>query len=194
MTIALYGRCSTRDQSTRHQIDSLRAYASAKGVEAIEFIDEGQSGVKDSRPALNELLRAARRGEIDTVVCTKLDRLARSTRHLCALSEEFEALGVALVILDQAIDTKTPTGKLLFGVLAAIAEFERDLIVDRVRSGMAAARKSGKRIGRPPALDASARDRARHMRDEGASLRAIGKALNVSHATVRSCLAAEANV
>jgi resolvase-like protein len=109
----------------------LAPHSAARGWSALEFVDHGVSGAKASRPALDALLAAARSRKVDILACTKLDRLARSTHHLVTLGKELEALGVDLVVLDQTIDTTTPSGRLLFHVLAAIAEFERDLIRER---------------------------------------------------------------
>jgi DNA invertase Pin-like site-specific DNA recombinase len=125
--IGLYARVSTQEQATEPQLDVLRSYANRRGEAAREFIDHGFSGRRDQRPALDELMAAVRKREIKTVVVAKLDRLARSVRHLTNLVGELEALGADLVVTDQGIDTATPTGKLLFHVLAAIGEFERDL-------------------------------------------------------------------
>jgi len=123
--------------------------ASARGWSLTEFVDHGVSGAKGKRPQLDALLADVRRRKFDLIVVTKLDRLARSTRHLVTLAGELEALGVDLVVLDQAIDTTTPSGRLLFHVLAAIAEFERDLIRDRVMAGLRRAKAQGRQLGRP---------------------------------------------
>ncbi len=187
--IALYARCSTAEQHPDAQLHELRDYARRRGAEAIEYVDRAESGAKDRRPGLDRLVAAARRRRIDAIACTKLDRLARSVRHLTALAAELEALGVDIVVLDQAIDTGTPTGRLLFHVLGAIAEFERDLCRERTRAGLAAARRRGKQLGRPRALDAAAAERARDLRHHGASVREVARALGVSlgtaHAAVR---------
>ncbi len=119
------------------------------------------------------------------MVCTKLDRLARSVRHLTELAAELEALGVALVVLDQDINTATPAGRLLFNVLGSIAEFERDLIRERVSAGMAAAKKRGVPLGRPVVLDAKRIARARRLRGSGHSVRAIATKLGVGSSTVQ---------
>ena len=132
---ALYGRVSTGGQSTESQLHALRRYAEARGWHIQEFVDLGVSGAKERRPALDRLVKAARARQIDVVAVTKLDRLARSTHHLVSLGRELAALGVDLVVLDQQIDTTTPSGRLLFHVLAAIAEFERDLIRERTLAG-----------------------------------------------------------
>jgi len=143
--LALYARVSTTDQTTEPQLHTLRSYAERRGSEAVEFIDHAVSGTKDRRPGLDRMLAAAKRREVSAVVCTKLDRIARSVRHLTTLAAELEALDVALVVLDQAIDTATPSGRLPFNVLGSIAEFERDLIVERTQAGLAAAKRRGVR-------------------------------------------------
>ncbi len=146
---ALYARVSTAEQTPENQLVALRGFASARGWSLTEFVDHGVSGAKGKRPQLDALLADVRRRKFDLIVVTKLDRLARSTRHLVTLAGELEALGVDLVVLDQAIDTTTPSGRLLFHVLAAIAEFERDLIRDRVMAGLRRAKAQGRQLGRP---------------------------------------------
>ena len=151
MRLATYSRVSTSDQTVAPQQDALQSYAAARGLEIVqEFVDHGISGSKDRRPALDEMMVQAKRREFDAVAVVKLDRLARSTRHLTQLAAELEALGVDLIVVDQGIDTSTPAGRLLFNMLAAIGEFELDLIRERTRAGLRAARKRGKRLGRPP--------------------------------------------
>src|SRR2546423_4757007 len=121
---AVYARVSTSDQTPENQLAALRAFVGARGWQTTEYVDHGVSGAKERRPALDALLATARSRKVDVVVCVKLDRLARSTHHLVTLVKELEVLGVDLVVLDQAIDTTTPSGRLLFHMLAAIAEFE----------------------------------------------------------------------
>ena len=188
--IALYARVSTAGQHPAVQLRQLHRYAKDRGVEAREFVDHGVSGARDSRPALDAMLQAARRREVSAVVVVKLDRLARSVRHLCNLAAEFEALGVGLVVLDMAADTSTPMGRLLFTMLAGVAEFERELICERTRAGMEHARRQGKQIGRPRVMGAKEVARARRMREAGRSLRHIGEMLGCSHATVLKSLRA----
>lgn len=182
--VALYARVSTADQRTDAQLADLRAYAKRRRLRAVEYVDEGVSGARDRRPALDDLLAAVRRREVDAVICVKLDRLARSVRHLTALAGELEALGVDLVVLDQAIDTGTPAGRLLFNVLGSIAEFERDLIAERTRAGLAAARRRGRHPGRPRALDDRQRARIQRLRASGHSIRAIAEKLGLSKSVV----------
>ena len=149
MRVAIYARVSTSEQTVDPQLDALRAYASARQLEIVgEYIDEGVSGAKDRRPALDELMTKAKRRCFDALAVVKLDRLARSVRHLTQMAAELEALCIDLIVVDQGIDTSTPSGRLLFNVLGSIAEFERDLIRERTRAGLRAARKRGKRLGR----------------------------------------------
>ena len=172
------------DQHPEAQLGELRAYAERRGVKADEFIDHGVSGAKDQRPELNAMLAAVRRRDVSAVVVVKLDRLARSLRHLTQLAGEFESVGVDLIVLDQAIDTSSPAGRLLFVMLAAISEFELDLIRERTRSGLAAARRRGKVFGRPRALDEDKRRRLKRMWFGGKSQRHIAKTLGASKGTV----------
>jgi DNA invertase Pin-like site-specific DNA recombinase len=129
------------------------------------------------------MLRAARSRKIDVIAVTKLDRLARSTHQLVSLGRELQALSVDLVVLDQSIDTTTPSGRLLFHVLAAIAEFERDLIRDRVVAGMKRARAQGRRIGRPRVHRVDA-DQAGELLASGLGLRAVARQLGVHPSAV----------
>jgi DNA invertase Pin-like site-specific DNA recombinase len=137
---------------------------------------------------VDALLTAARARRLDVVLTTKLDRLARSTRHLVDLAAELEALGVDLVVTDQAIDTTTPAGRLLFHVLAAIAEFEHDLIRERVVAGIRRARAQGRHVGRPAKyrVDPAA---ARALLADGTSLRGTARRLGVHPSAVRRALA-----
>src|SRR5687767_4265263 len=148
---AIYARVSTLEQTTENQLAEVRRYVQARGWEIKEYVDEGVSGAKDRRPALDELLRDAKRRRFDVVVCWRLDRLGRNLKHLITLLEELQALGVAFVSLAEGIDATTPAGKLQMHILGAIAEFERARIRERVLAGLARARTQGKRLGRPKA-------------------------------------------
>jgi DNA invertase Pin-like site-specific DNA recombinase len=180
--VGLYCRVSTTGQTAENQLLALRAFATARGWVITEFVDAGVSGAKEKRPGLDALLAAARARKVDVVACVKLDRLARSVSHLVALAKELEVLGVDLVVLDQAIDTTTPSGRLLFHVLASISEFERDLIRDRVLAGLKRAKAQGVRLGRPRAAVDTLR--ARGMLAEGKSLRQVARVLHVARATL----------
>jgi DNA invertase Pin-like site-specific DNA recombinase len=184
--VATYSRVSTLSQTADNQLLALRAFSAARGWIVTEFTDQGQSGAKEKRPQLDAMLAAVRARKVDVVACVKLDRLARSVHHLVAMVREFEALGVDLIVLDQSIDTTTPSGRLLFHVLAAISEFERDLIRDRVLAGLARARAQGKRLGRPRApVDLG---RVVQMRAAGVSVRGVARALKISPMSVTCAL------
>jgi DNA invertase Pin-like site-specific DNA recombinase len=191
-TAALYARVSTTEQTPENQLVALRAFAAARGWHTVEHVDHGISGAKERRPALDALMTAARKRKIDVIACVRLDRLARSTHHLLTMARELEALGVDLVATDQAVDTTTPAGRLLFTVLGAIAEFERDLIRDRVMAGLERARrretKSGRPIGRPRVNPVDA-DAAQRLLADGHSLRAVARKLGVHPQYVRRALA-----
>lgn len=188
MRAGIYARVSTAVQDPTGQLEQLRAHCAARGWSCREHVDLGQSGAKEHRPALDSLMAEVRARKLDVVVCTKLDRLARSTYHLVILGKELEALGVDLVVLDQAIDTTTPGGRLLFHVLAAIAEFERDLIRDRVIAGQARARAQGVHLGRRPReVDLA---EVRRRREAGQSWRGIARAMKVPMGTLRRKLKA----
>jgi DNA invertase Pin-like site-specific DNA recombinase len=149
---ALYMRVSTKGhgQTTETQAVALREYAAHRGFEIVEeYRDEGISGSKDSRPALDKLMRDARVRKFDVVVVARFDRFARSVSHLLRALEEFNHVGVNFVSLSESIDTSTPMGKMIFTVLGAVAELERNLIKERVQMGISRARKRGKRLGRP---------------------------------------------
>ena len=147
---AIYARVSTLDQEPENQLAELRRYVAARGWTGAEFVDRGVSGAKDRRPALDRLIRDARRRRFDVLVCWRLDRLGRSLKHLVTLLDELQALGVAFVSLQEGIDATTPAGKLQMHILAAIAEFERARIAERVRAGLARARANGRRLGQKP--------------------------------------------
>ena len=152
MKAAIYARVSTLDQEPENQLQELRRYGEARGWTAKEYVDRGVSGAKDRRPALDELLRDAKRRKLDVLVVWRLDRLGRNLRHLILLLDELTAVGVAFVSLNEGIDTATPAGRLQLHILGAIAQFERDRIRERVVAGLARARTQGKRLGRPERL------------------------------------------
>ncbi len=148
---AIYARVSTLDQEPENQLAELRRYVEARGWTAQEFVDHGVSGTTDRRPALDRLVADARRRKVDTVVVWRLDRLGRSLKHLVTLLDELNAVGVSFVSLGEGIDCTTPAGRLQLHILAALAEFERSRIAERVRAGLARVRANGTRLGRPTA-------------------------------------------
>jgi DNA invertase Pin-like site-specific DNA recombinase len=153
--IVIYGRVSTADQSHASQLHEVHEYCYRRwGSAAITTITDTASGAKTSREGLEQLMKLVRRGRVDVVACFKLDRLGRSLPHLAQIIGEFDSQGVAIVATSQGIDTNhdSPAGRLQMHVLMAVAEFERSLIIERVRAGQAAARAKGVKFGRPSTL------------------------------------------
>ena len=189
MRVALYTRCSTTDQSVELQLDELRAHAANRDFDIVQtYTDNGVSGSKTSRPALDQLLADGHRRKFDAVLVWKLDRLGRSLSHLIRLVDQFGSLGVDLISLrDTGMDTTGPTGKLIFHVLASVAEFERDLIRERTKAGLASARRRGKRLGRPRCSFSLAKAQAFLASD--LSVSAAARELGISRATLRRALA-----
>ena len=146
--VALYARVSTQDQTCENQLLELRRYAEARGWQTVEYVDHAVSGSKDRRPALDQLAADVKRHKVAAVACWRLDRLGRNLRHLVLLLDEWQARGVAFVTLGEGIDTSTPAGRLVAGVLGSIAEFERSRIQERIHAGLARARAHGTRLGR----------------------------------------------
>src|SRR5205085_8852374 len=128
---AIYARVSTVDQQPENQLQELRRYCEARGWVHTEYVDHGVSGAKDRRPALDALVRDARRRKFDVLVCWRLDRLGRNLKHLITMLDDLQALGVAFVSLAEGIDATTPAGKLQLHILGAIAEVERERIRER---------------------------------------------------------------
>src|ERR1017187_5715245 len=174
---AIYGRVSTlTNQSTEMQVRDLRQLAGRRGLEVLhEYLDEGFSGAKSSRPALDEMLADAKRGRFRILLVWKLDRLGRSLAHLVRLLEDLRACNVELVSFSEGLDFTTTTGKLLYQMLSAFAEFERDCIRERARAGMRNARAKGKRIGQPPRTQLSPEDRKSIAEEYRSEERRVGK-------------------
>ena len=182
---ALYARVSTtgHGQDVGLQLDELRQVAAQRGWVAADYVDEGVSGSKDRRPALDRMMADARAGKLDVVVVWRFDRFARNTAHLLAAMDEFRALGVSFVSLREQIDTSTPMGKAMFTIVSAISELERDLIRERVVAGVQRAKASGKHCGRPKvAMDLRP---ALALIREGRGLKDVAAILKVSRATLR---------
>jgi len=160
----------------------LREYAAQRGFDIIEYRDEGVSGAKDRRPGLDRLMRDAKAHKFDLVIVARFDRFARSTAHLLRALDEFQQRGIDFVSLSENIDTSTAVGKMIFTVLSAVAELERNLIRERVAMGIARAKKQGKTLGRPERI--FDRAHARSLAGNGLSARAIAKQLGVSHTLI----------
>ena len=187
----LYARVSTGDQDVGLQLDELRQTAVLKGLSVEdEYVDEGVSGAQATRPGLDRLMGDARSGKLDVVLVWRFDRFARSTHHLLSALEEFRQLGVDFVSLREGIDTATPMGKVVFTVIAAISEFERELIRERVIAGVRRAQAAGKHCGRPRRhLDLRAVDA---LREQGRSLHEVSRILGVPRSTIQRRLREQA--
>ena len=181
---ALYGRVSTDEQDPAMQVADLRRLAEHRGWKVVEeYIDQGISGSKASRPGLDRLMADARGGKLDVVAVWRFDRFARSTRHLLLALEEFHALGVDFVSVRESIDTSTPMGRMVFTMVAAVAELERELIRERVIAGVRRAQAQGKHCGRQPVkIDLRP---AVAMLDKGHGIKTTARSLGVSVSTLR---------
>jgi DNA invertase Pin-like site-specific DNA recombinase len=192
--VAIYARVSTQNhgQDVTTQTRELEQFAQARGWRLVDlYLDIGISGSKDKRPELDRLMVDAHKRRFDVVVVWRFDRFARSVSHLLRALENFNALGIAFVSLSENVDTTTPTGKMTFTVLGAVAELERSLIVERVKAGLRNARAKGKRLGRPKTMvDAS---KIAALRAEGLSWAKVAERLDVGEGTVYRMAHAPAN-
>lgn len=180
-----YTRVSTSDQSCAAQLDQLRAVAASRGVQLDLAVEEQASGAS-ARPQLDALERSARQGRLSQLWVVALDRLGRSTVDVLGRLQRLDAAGCAVVSLREALDLSTPAGRLQAQLLVAFAEFERSIISERTRCGLAAARRRGARIGRPRAsVD---RDRLDQLVAAGASWREIGRQLGIGQGAVAAAL------
>jgi DNA invertase Pin-like site-specific DNA recombinase len=186
-TAAIYVRVSTQDQNNQMQLTELGQYASRMGWQTIEYSDK-TSGTKAKRPGLDRLMADARARKFDVVIVYKLDRFGRSLQHLITNIQALDSFGVRFVCVTQGVDTdkNNPASRLMLHVLGAVAEFERGIIVERVKSGIAEARRRGVHCGRSKRV--FRRDEAASLRKQGLSLRAIGLKLGVPFTTVADAL------
>jgi DNA invertase Pin-like site-specific DNA recombinase len=182
MKVAIYTRVSTADQNADLQQTELNEYASFRKWNVAGVYADTISGAKDKRPALDRLMADAKRGKFDVIAVWRFDRFARSTSHLLRALEEFAALGIDFVSLKESIDTSTPTGKMIFTVLAAVAELERSTIRERVVAGQKAAKRRGVRFGRPQ-VQVDIRE-IEALRKQGQTWREIALAMGTSEDTL----------
>jgi putative DNA-invertase from lambdoid prophage Rac len=189
MRAALYARVSTHDQQTLGlQVDAMESYIKDRGWRVERRIEEVGSGAKD-RPERASLLKAARRREIDVIVVWRLDRWGRSLADLVVTLRELIELGVGFISLTEALDLTTPTGRAMAGMLSVFAEFEREILRERVRAGIAQARKEGRPHGRPRTASLQA-DEILRLDSERVSQSEIARRLGISRTSVRRILAA----
>jgi DNA invertase Pin-like site-specific DNA recombinase len=191
---AIYARVSTDKQRVDMQLNELRQFAQRSGWTIFqEYIDQHFTGANTNRPAFLSMMEAARKRKFDVLLVWKLDRLSRSLKDLINTLDELGSCSIDFVSYDNNLDTSTPTGKLVFQIVGAVAEFEKDIIKERVIAGLANARLKGKRLGRPP-IPQTIYDKAKKMRSEGLSFRKIGKEIGVNEGTIRKKYKQERNV
>jgi DNA invertase Pin-like site-specific DNA recombinase len=189
--VALYARVSTDGQTTDNQLDELRTVAKRNKWKIVEvFIDHGISGAKgrEKRPAFDKMCNAAVRKEFDLIAAWSVDRLGRSLQHLVSFLSELHAKDVGLYLHQQAVDTTTPAGRVLFQMMGVFAEFERSIIQERVKAGLQRARKNGKTLGRPR-IPKSKERAIKAARTSGKAIKAIAKELRVGVGTVQRVIA-----
>ena len=188
LRVGLYARVSTHDQQTLPlQIRTMREYAAKRGWSIVAQIKEVGSGASQ-RELRTTLIAAARRREVDVVLVWRLDRWGRSVADLVSTLQELQHLGVGFVSLTEALDLTTPAGRAMAGLLAVFAEFEREILRERVRAGLANARLNGKRLGRPPSVVHKAIE-TRKLYRQGISKSQIARTLNIGRTSVRRLLA-----
>ena len=197
MTIkaVIYARVSTLSQNPDNQLLELREAAKRNGwLIVAELTDHGISGAKGRahRPALDLLHKKIARREVDIVMTWSIDRLGRSIQDLVALMGELEAKRIDLYSHQQAIDTRTPAGRMTFSVFAAIAQFEREIIRERINAGLARAKSEGKKLGRPSNVNDSTKTAVKLLREKGASIHRIAKELRIGVGTTSRILKAAA--
>ncbi len=185
--VAVYVRVSTKGQSVDMQLNDLERYASERRLNVFKvYQDEGVSGTKEKRPALDELMNDAGKRRFDAVLVWRFDRFARSTRHLVTALHEFRNLGIDFISYQENIDTSSPLGEAIFTIISAMSKLERDIIAERVKGGLRKARAKGKRLGRPKSkIDT---DKVIEYRKQNKSIRQIATALNLSKGTVQRAL------
>lgn len=185
MSVAIYTRVSTEEQKDDMQLHDLRLYAErAKMTDIVEYSDK-LSGSKDSRPGLDRLLNDVRKRKVKTILVWRFDRFARSTRFLIQSLEEFKSLGVQFISFQENIDTDTPMGQVMFSIIAAMGQFERDILRQRVSAGMRVAKENGVILGRKRTVNT---DEILKLKATGMSNRAIARQCKISHTSVMRAL------
>ena len=187
MKVAIYVRVSTNEQTTENQVRELTEWADRAGHQVVAIYDDnGVSGAKgrEYRKEFDRLLRGAVRREFDLVAAWSVDRLGRSLQDLIGFLQDLHGAGVDLYLHQQALDTTTPSGKAMFQMMGVFAEFERSMISERVKAGLARAKSNGKKLGRPK-IDAENEARILELRSKGMGMLAIGKELGVGTSAVQ---------
>ena len=188
MITAIYARVSTEDQTTDNQVFELEKVAKRMGWDIGEVYTDIISGAKSKRPELDRLMESVIRKAVDIIMVWSVDRLGRSLQHLTTLLSDIHSKGVDLYLHQQGIDTTTPSGKMMFQMCGVFAEFERSMIQERVKAGLARAKAQGKRLGRPPVPPIKIA-KVKALREQGLSIRKIAKRVGISHGKVQSLVA-----
>ena len=189
--VVIYARVSTDKQTVSNQLNDLREVASRNGWVVIdEYLDEGISGSKgrDKRPEFDRLLKDANRKKYEGILVWSIDRLGRSLQHLVSFLNDVNSKDIGLYIHQQGIDTSTPTGKMMFQMCGVFAEFERNIIRERVKSGLDRAKKSGQKLGRPTNVNESTKAAVIELRHIGMSMNKICKTLSIGSGTLYQLL------
>lgn len=187
--VAIYARVSTDKQTCENQLIELRVVAERMGYIIVqEFIDEGISGTKANRPALDAMMKMATQRRFDMVMCWSLDRLGRSLTNLLQLLNELESRKIDLFFHQQAINTATPMGKMMFSILGALGAYERELIRERVIAGLQTAKSRGVKLGRPSKMNDGMRQAVVLLREKGMGIKQIAKQLQIGIGTVYSVI------
>lgn len=185
MKIAAYIRVSTKDQNTEMQLDDIKKYCEFKGwSNPAFFIDHGESGAKTSRPEFDKMMKAVRSKEVDVLLTWKFDRIGRSSIHLIQVMQELKELNVDFISIKESIDTTTAMGKMIFTIFAALAEFERDTIKMRTKTGQDLARSKGIHCGRPETYSTKDRQAVIAYFNEGVKPDKIGEIMGMDRSTV----------
>lgn len=187
--VALYARVSTDKQTVENQLNELRAVADRMGYTIVqEFTDIGISGAKAKRPALDLMMKMATQRKFDMVMCWSIDRLGRSLQNLIEILNELESMKIDLFFHQQAIDTSTPMGKMVFSILGALGAYERELIRERVISGLQTAKSKGVKLGRPSKMNEGMRNAVMLLKEKGMGIKQIAKELKIGIGTVYSAI------
>ena len=189
--VAIYARVSTDKQTVTNQLIQLREVAERCGYEIVqEYTDEGISGAKgrSERPALNEMMKAATQRKFDMIMVWSIDRLGRSLQNLVEILNELQNMRIDLFFQQQGLDTSTPSGRMMFSVFGALAEFERALIRERVIAGQNRAKAKGKKLGRPSKMNEGLRTAIQLLRQKGMGIKQIAKECGVGVGTVYSVI------
>ena len=185
--VAVYVRVSTRDQSVEMQLNDLERYSKERGLSIFNvYKDNGVSGTKETRPALDDLMDDAKKRRFDVVLVWRFDRFARSTKHLVTALYEFRNLGIDFISYQENIDTSSPLGEAIFTIISAMSKLERDIIAERVKGGLRKAKANGKRLGRPKSeVDT---DKVIEYKEQGKSIREIAKEMGIHRSKVERTL------